>query len=103
MVREVLDRDEAYVKRLERHYKMVKAALADPEHPAHKSLPPKRTDEQEFGEAVGAWTRMAATTGRNDPCPCGAMANGKRKKFKRCCLVPIDRVGPPAESRPWTN
>lgn len=105
MVREVLEHDADYVKRLERHYHMVKAALADPEHPARKRLPPKRSEEQEFGEFVGVAARQAATVGRNELCPCGALGpNGKRKKFKNCCLVPLDRVGPPAGSgRRWTK
>lgn len=105
MVREVLEHDADYVKRLERHYAMVKAAIADPEHPARKRLPPARPVEKEFAEFVSVAARQAATVGRNELCPCGALGpNGKRKKFKHCCLVPLDRVGPPAGSAPrWTK
>lgn len=105
MVREVLEHDADYVKRLERHYHLVKAALADPDHPARKRLPPKRTEEQEFSDFAGTVIRQATTVGPNELCPCGAVgANGKRKKFKHCCLVPLDRVGPPAgSSRQWTK
>jgi hypothetical protein len=102
---EVLEKDAAYVKRLERHYALVKAALADPEHPVHKRLPPKQPVEQVFAEFVGKMASAAASTGRNDPCPCGTIdSKGKRKKFKQCCWVSLDRVGPPAGSRRhWTN
>jgi len=105
LVREYLAQDADYVKRLERHYYMVKAALADPEHPVHKRLPPKRSEEQDFAEFVGKMTAMAATTGRNDPCPCGAIGpNGKKKKFKNGCWAPIERIGPAAGGpRRWTN
>jgi uncharacterized protein YecA (UPF0149 family) len=91
------------VKRIERHYSIVKAALADPKAPVHKRLPENQPVENEFGEFIGKMATAAATTGRNDPCPCGALGpNGKRRKFKLCCLVPMDRVGPPAGT-PWTN
>jgi hypothetical protein len=100
VVREVLQHDAEYVKRLERHYHMVKAALADPEHPARKRLPPKRTEVQEFAEFLGLVARQTATVGRNELCPCGALVpNGKRRKFKNCCLIPLDRVAAPAGSR----
>jgi hypothetical protein len=105
LVRQVLESDAAYVKRVERHYHMVKAALADAEHPIHKRLPPRQPEEQEFAEFVGKMANAAATTRRNDPCPCGATGpNGKRRKFKDCCLVPLDRVGPSASGGPrWKN
>lgn len=105
LVRELLETDTAYVKRLERHYSIVKAALVDPEHPVHKRLPEKQPVEKEFAEFAGKMGKAAATTGRNDPCPCGALdERGRRKKFKHCCYVSLDRVGPPAGSRrQWEN
>jgi hypothetical protein len=105
LVRAVLENDADYVKRLERHYSIVKAALMDPEHPVHKRLPEKQPVEKEFAEFVGKMGEAAATTGRSDPCPCGAIdGNGRRKEFKNCCYVSLDRVGPPTGSRShWAN
>lgn len=100
LVREVLEKDADYVKRLERHYHLVKAAVSDPEHPAQKRLPPGQTVGQEFTAFAMLAARQAATVGRNDACPCGAKgSNGKRKKFKTCCFLDPKRIGPPAEGR----
>lgn len=97
LVREVLEQDAGYVQRLERHYRMFKAALADPANPARRSLPPKRSEAAELGEFVISAARQAATVGRNELCPCGALGpNGKRRKFKHCCFLPLDRVRAPA-------
>jgi len=97
LVREHIAQDADYVKRLERHYRIVKTGLADPEHPIHKRLPPREPEGKELAEFLVTMARMAATTGRNDPCPCGAVGpNGRRRKFKSCCLVPLARVGPSA-------
>jgi len=30
--------------------------------------------------------RVPDKIGRNDPCPCGAMKDGKPIKYKKCCL-----------------
>ncbi len=57
----VLKNDIDYVKRLKEHYKIFRAEI-DKEY---KKIP----------------NISKATTGRNDPCPCGT-----GKKFKQCCL-----------------
>jgi uncharacterized protein YecA (UPF0149 family) len=74
------------VRRLERHYDMVKAALEDSDHPIHRRIPP-RSEGEEMGRFVVTYARLAAKTGRNDPCPC---LSGK--KFKRCCMLSADRT-----------
>lgn len=28
---------------------------------------------------------VSSKVGRNSPCPCGSIENGKRVKFKKCC------------------
>ena len=67
--------DRAYVERLERHYRMVKAA-ASPTHPAHATLLTWLAEDDEIKPL-----RPKPRAGRNDPCPCGS-----GKKYKNCCL-----------------
>lgn len=90
-VREHLMEDPAYVARLERHYRMVKDALADPTHEIHELVSRGLTPEEELAEAEATLARVADRVGRNDPCPCGS-----GRKFKRCCLTaPASRGGAP--------
>lgn len=81
LVQEDLDENPAYVRRLERHYRMVKDALADPGHQIHRRMSRGPTSEEELAQAVETFERVVEKTGRNEPCPCGS-----GKKFKRCCL-----------------
>jgi SEC-C motif len=67
--------DPAYVRRLERHYDLVKAA-ASPAHPAHAKLLTWLAEDDEIMPL-----RPKPRAGRNDPCPCGS-----GKKYKNCCL-----------------
>ncbi len=57
--------DKAYVKRLQKHYKMTRKAAADQK--AGRDTNPVSGNEK---------------VGRNEPCPCGS-----GKKYKRCCMV----------------
>jgi hypothetical protein len=59
---EMMLRDQAYAKRIERHYEMYRRAI----------------DEQ--AAPVPTIVRSSPKVGRNEPCPCGS-----GKKFKRCC------------------
>ncbi len=58
-------KDKQYVKRLERHYKLLRRAVA----------------EKRLGTGASPDSQRAKA-GRNAPCPCGS-----GKKFKRCCMV----------------
>jgi hypothetical protein len=44
LCKDVLMSDTDYCQRLERHYRMVKDAIADPDHPCHRSLGPDDED-----------------------------------------------------------
>jgi hypothetical protein len=61
---EMLLRDEAYAKRIERHYEMYRRAIDENAGSAPKVV------------------RSAPKVGRNEPCPCGS-----GKKLKKCCTV----------------
>lgn len=39
----------------------------------------------EYGLKNESFVRDNPKVGRNDPCPCGAMKNGKPVKYKKCC------------------
>ncbi len=67
LVGRLLASDRAYVDRLERHYRMVKESVADPDHDVHRILRGERN----------AGSRPPS---RNAPCRCGS-----GKKYKRCC------------------
>jgi len=67
--------DYAYVRRLERHYGLVKAA-ASPTHPSHAKLLALLAEDGEVKPL-----RPKPRAGRNDPCP-----RGSWKKYKNCCL-----------------
>jgi hypothetical protein len=58
-------KDKKYVKRLERHYGMLRRAVAEGK-PGTGASP----------------VSQKAKAGRNEPCPCGS-----GKKFKKCCMV----------------
>jgi hypothetical protein len=92
--------DPQYLRRLERHYRLVKQAAADPSHPAYHEIQQVLADEAEelapFGpprnpigghqngpsERVGGHQNgPSESVGRNDPCPCGS-----GKKYKHCCM-----------------
>ena len=66
--------DSRYRARLERHYHMVKEAVADPQHPQRETIAAVRS-------ASGPSRRTTPKVGRNTPCPCGS-----GKKYKKCCL-----------------
>ena len=75
LVKGVLGHDRKFVERLERHYRMVKEAAADPDHEVHETLRDVPREE------VTAPFVSAAGIGRNDPCPCGS-----GRKYKKCCM-----------------
>ncbi|MEZ0228685.1 MAG: SEC-C metal-binding domain-containing protein [Planctomycetota bacterium] len=77
-----LERDPAYVARLERHYSMVKDAVADPTHRIHSILPPELIRGKPLMESIEPLVSTAAKIGRNDPCCCGS-----GRKFKKCCFA----------------
>ena len=72
--------DPGYVARLERHYTIVKAAAADPEHPAYSRLQAILTEGEDPFSLSRPATRVKRAR-RNEPCPCGS-----GKKYKHCCL-----------------
>ena len=65
--------DDEYARRLERHYSMVKEAIADPKNPIQRLL------QTETGQRGVPITRERYV-GPNQPCPCGS-----GRKHKRCC------------------
>ena len=76
---EMLKNDPTYIDRLKRHYRMVKEAAADPNHPAYRTMRDVVTKDPGY---LGPRTvvRSDKKVGRNDPCPCGS-----GKKYKKCC------------------
>ena len=93
-------RDPRYLRRLERHYQLVKQAAADPSHPAYHEIQQVLADEEEelpqirppekrvgghqngpFETWGGHQNGPLRVVGRNDPCPCGS-----GKKYKHCCM-----------------
>lgn len=64
-----------YDRRLERHYQIVKEAVADPSHPIHEIIASASPPELPT-------IRVNPKIGRNAPCPCGS-----GKKYKKCCLM----------------
>ncbi len=88
LVSDLVLSDARYLARLERHYRLVKAAAADPTHPAYRALQNSITSEPEalvdslVSVDLGRNLRSlsAPPVGRNKPCPCGS-----GKKYKHCC------------------
>jgi hypothetical protein len=89
LMQEVIFTDQAYLARLERHYHMMKAAAADPAHPAYERLRHAiATDPDRLHlDDDGSDARTSRPTsvprrhvGRNQPCPCGS-----GRKYKHCC------------------
>jgi len=88
LVSELVLSDPAYLARLERHYRLVKLAAADPRHPAYQKLQdsivsgPEALLDSLASINLGRNLRSlsAPAIGRNDPCPCGS-----GKKYKQCC------------------
>ncbi len=76
---EVIGRDEAYRRRLVRHYTMWKRVIDDPSHPAHRKI---RASKPGFGifPPQRPARRVGPKLGPNDPCPCGS-----GRKYKKCC------------------
>jgi hypothetical protein len=66
--------DPGYVRRLERHYDLVKAA-ASPTHPTHDTLLTWLAEDDGF-----SLPRPKPRARRNAPCPCGS-----GRKYKNCC------------------
>jgi hypothetical protein len=88
LVCELVLSDRAYLARLERHYRLMKQAAADPTHPAYQTLQesiasgPEALLESLRSVDIGRnlRSRSAPPVGRNTPCPCGS-----GKKYKKCC------------------
>lgn len=88
MVSDLVLSDARYLARLERHYRLVKRAAADPRHPAYRKLrksiasEPKALVDSLTSVDLGRNLRSlsALPVGRNEPCPCGS-----GKKYKYCC------------------
>lgn len=72
-------RDLRYVERLERHYKMVKEAAADVDHPAYAKIQQALSPEEEPVRFRVSPPREQVP--RSAPCPCGS-----GKKYKHCCM-----------------
>lgn len=66
--------DAAYQQRLQRHYAMVKEAVADPAHPVQRLV---RQEQSQF--LIQPFQRTEPKIGRNQSCPCGS-----GQKYKRC-------------------
>ena len=88
LVCELVLSDPAYLARLERHYRLMKQAAADPTHPAYHTLQASITSGPEAlleslrSVDIGRNLRSLAAppVSRNAPCPCGS-----GKKYKQCC------------------
>lgn len=83
LVEELLVADPEYVARLERHYRMMKAAAQE----AQRTVPVRRRRDLPVASRLAQGGRLAAAgrgsgkkVGRNAPCPCGSGS-----KFKKCC------------------
>ncbi|HDQ70592.1 MAG TPA: hypothetical protein ENN19_00670 [Chloroflexi bacterium] len=72
--------DRRYLKRLERHYRLVKKAAVDPSHPAYDKI--HKVMNEEVTEVSLPQRSTGEQVGRNDPCPCGS-----GKKYKYCCML----------------
>ena len=73
LFKKLLSLDAAYGQRIERHYRMVKDALADPVHPIHAYV-------RSAGAADGTQKLALRAIDPYAPCPCGS-----GKKYKWCC------------------
>ena len=87
LVSETVLSDVHYLARLERHYRLIKTAAADPRHPAYRRLQQALKSQPSLlkslsGVDIGRNLRSLAPppVGRNAPCPCGS-----GKKYKQCC------------------
>ncbi len=85
LVKKTVLSDPRYLARLERHYRLVKQAASDSQHPAYISLQQVLAKEsRDFPLPTPSKKRV----GRNDPCPCGS-----GKKYKHCCRRGIGMPG----------
>ncbi|MDD5651727.1 MAG: hypothetical protein PHF86_15130 [Candidatus Nanoarchaeia archaeon] len=51
----------------------------------HNPLPIEQTDPEFANLLLNYYkTKNIPKVGRNEPCPCGAVKNGKRIKYKNC-------------------
>ena len=73
LFKKLLSMDPGYRQRIERHYRLVKDALADPAHPIHAVI-------ASVGASDGAPGRARRAIDPYAPCPCGS-----GKKYKWCC------------------
>ena len=64
-IKNIVLKDEAYVNRIKRHYKLFREAI-------------EMEMEKGADEPIG---NNQVKVGRNDPCPCGS-----GKKYKHCCI-----------------
>lgn len=86
VVKDVLLKDDAYVERVKKHYRMVrnktdsKGKVLNFPRPSHHEHDDEDADF-EFDNNVVPYVNQNRDIGRNDPCPCGS-----GKKFKQCCL-----------------
>ncbi|MBI3891886.1 MAG: SEC-C domain-containing protein [Candidatus Wallbacteria bacterium] len=85
-----------YEERLRRHYRLVKDALLERQHPIHRVIRDLASASEpeaarQADEEIRQPIRRGVTVARNDPCPCGS-----GKKFKRCCLETGLASSPPS-------
>ncbi len=80
----VLD-DPEYLRRLERHYAMVKEAarIRSRKRPVRRGSLRDLVSALASAPATRGQVRAGPKVGRNDPCPCGS-----GKKSKKCCSSP---------------
>jgi hypothetical protein len=80
--RDMIERDQEYATRLQRHYQMFKRVVEDPAHPAQAVLRSARPAAPGDGifPAREPVRRDGPKVGANDACPCGS-----GRKYKRCC------------------
>ncbi len=76
LVTDVVLQDSKYVKRLARHYKLFKEAIAKEKK---EKIQKKRF--RKTPDALQTAVKAAPKAGRNEPCPCGS-----GKKYKKCCF-----------------
>ena len=94
VVEDVVFSDASYLERLERHYNIMKAAAANPAHPAYQRLqhaiatdPDRFVSEDDIDElGLSLQDLVGPVVGRNTPCPCGS-----GRKYKHCCGRPNKR------------
>lgn len=74
--------DPQYAARLERHYRMFKEVVSDPDHPINERLRAEglRAAEPILQASLPAFPGGPLDLGLKKPCPCGS-----GRKYKHCC------------------